>query len=112
MDQYGQPLRARVELWYPDLDEPVTEELGEELTGAAIYDRQLFHAVHSDHTGYYSLEAIPGTWLVRVSNGPEYTIEEFKVTADEIDGSRERDGRRHDITLEQLYERWGYDLEA
>lgn len=112
-DQYGRPLRARVELWYPDLDIPVTEELGQPVTGAASYDRQLFHAVHSDPTGYYNLEAIPGTWLVRVSRGPEYTMEEFQVTVEALAvGGRERDGQRRDVTLELLYERWGYNLEA
>ena len=111
-DQFGRTLRARVELWYPDLDTPVTEELGMEVTGAAIYDRQLFHAGHSDETGFYHLEAIPGTWLVRISKGPEYTIAEFEVVVHEIDGTREMDGQRHDVVLEMLYERWGFDPET
>lgn len=110
-DQYGKPLPARVELWYPDLDKPVVEEFGTEVTGAAIYDRQLFHAVHSNNRGWYNLEAIPGTWLVRVSRGPEYEVEEFEVVVEEIDGGRERDGQRHDVTLDLMYDKWGYDIE-
>lgn len=80
-DQYGQLLRARVELWYPNLDVPVTQELGQVVTGAASYERQLFQAVHADPTGHYHLETIPGRWLVRVSKGPEYMLHEFEVTA-------------------------------
>ena len=112
-DQYGRPLRARVELWYPDLNEPVMQELGQDVTGAASYDRQLFQAVHADPTGHYHLEAIPGRWLVRVSKGPEYMLHEFEVTVVTLaTGDRERDGQRHDVTLELLYERWGVHLEG
>jgi hypothetical protein len=97
-DQDGQPLPARVELWYP---EPgyITEEGGKPVPRREQTARQLFHADFANAKGWYAVTAFPGTWLVRVTAGPEYSTREFIVQVAE----RENDGQRHDIALTRLY---------
>lgn len=105
IDQDGNPLPARVELWYADLA-PITEELGENVSADEQWNRNLFHATFSTEKGWYRLEAPAGKWLVRVSKGPEYEVKETIVTVNKTTdrGRPETDGVRLDWTLAHLYD--------
>jgi|GEM_PF-844154 len=99
VDQSGKPIVARVELWYPELG-LVTTEMGQALPRGEQYQRDLFHSAYSNEDGWYSMEAIEGDWLVRVTKGPEYEIKETRISV----AKGENDGRRIDWTLAHLYD--------
>ena len=84
VDQDGDPLVARAELWYSNLS-PITQELGENVSEGEEWMRNLHHATFSTQDGWYRLEAPAGEWLVRISKGPEYTVKEAVVTIDEAE---------------------------
>jgi hypothetical protein len=73
VDQDGDPLVARAELWYSNLS-PITQELGENVSEGEEWMRNLHHATFSTQDGWYRLEAPAGEWLVRISKGPERMV--------------------------------------
>lgn len=97
-DKKGNPIKARVELWYADMG-LVEEENGEALPMSEQYQRNLYHVDFSDDDGWYHVNAPDGEWLLRFSKGPEWEIEEHVVQVS--DG--ELDGKRLDISLRHLY---------
>lgn len=104
VDEDGNPVVARVELWYSDLS-PITQEVGENVSEGEQWMRNLHHATFSSQEGWYRLEAPAGKWLVKVSKGPEYTVEEAIVTIKKgADGRSESDGERMDWMLSHLYD--------
>lgn len=107
-DERGRPVQAMVELWYYDISQPITVEERDggprSIPMDEQYQRTLFHTDFTTPNGWYHVTAIEGDWLVRVHKGPEWTIEEFKVTVRSIDGTTELDGQRHDVTLNHLYD--------
>ena len=98
-DQFGEPMQARVELWYADIG-LIEEELGEALPMSEQYQRNLFHAGYANEEGWFHVTAVAGSWLLRVSKGPEYEI--FEMPIEISDG--ELDGQRINVVLEQLYD--------
>lgn len=116
VNEKGDPIVARVELWYADIDlEGISEEYGIEIPESSRYLRQLFHQDVSDEKGWYYVTGVPGEYILRITRGPEWEIVEIPITIREMtraNGStyRELDGQRHDITLSRLYnlEKYGW----
>jgi hypothetical protein len=109
VNRSGEPVVARVELWYEDISiDGVSEEYGTPVPEADKFQRQLFHSDYSDERGWYHVTAFPGEYILRVSKGPEWEIVEIPIMVEEMDRPdgtpyRELDGQRHDITLRRLY---------
>ena len=104
VDDDGNPLPARVELWYANLT-PIAEEMGENISESEQWMRNLFHAAHTTEKGWYRLEAPAGQWLVRVSRGPEYEIKEAMVTVNKTaENKTDTASVRMDWTLNHLYD--------
>jgi hypothetical protein len=107
-DQNGKPVRAMVELWYYDISQPITVEERDggprSIPLAEQYQRTLFQTDFTTDKGWYHVDAVAGEWLVRVHKGPEWSIEEYRVTVRTFNGTPELDGQRHDIKLRQLYD--------
>jgi hypothetical protein len=107
-DEHGKPVRAMVELWYHDISQPITVEERDggprSIPLAEQYQRTLYQTDFTTEKGWYHVDAIAGDWLVRVHKGPEWSIEEFRVTVRNINGTTELDGQRHDVKLEHLYD--------
>ena len=104
VDQDGDPLVARAELWYSNLS-PITQELGENVSEGEEWMRNLHHATFSTQDGWYRLEAPAGEWLVRISKGPEYTVKEAVVKINKAaDDRSESGGERMDWMLSHLYD--------
>src|SRR5688572_4730981 len=107
-DEHGRPVRAMVELWYYDISQPITVEERDggprSIPLAEQYQRTLFQTDFTTEKGWYHVDAVAGDWLVRVHKGPEWSIEEFRVTVRNINGTPELDGQRHDVKLDHLYD--------
>ncbi|MCL0059952.1 CehA/McbA family metallohydrolase [Dehalococcoidia bacterium] len=101
-DENGNPIIARVELWYAELGR-ITEELGEEVPERVQFARNLFHAGYSDARGRYYLNAPPGEWLIKVSKGPEWEVKTFRHSVRDIQPRWSVASHRMDVTLRQLY---------
>ncbi|MCL0052489.1 CehA/McbA family metallohydrolase [Peptococcaceae bacterium] len=96
-DENGNPIIARVELWR------ITEELGKEVPEEVQFACDLFHAGYSDANGWYSLNAPPGGWLIRVSKGPEWEVKTFRHSIRDIQLCESVASHRLDVTLRRLY---------
>jgi hypothetical protein len=116
VNEKGEPIVARVELWYADINlDGIAEEYGTPTPEDKKYARQLFHSDFSNEKGWYHVNAFPGEYILLISKGPEWEIIEIPITVEEMEranGSlyRELDGQRHDITLKRLYnlQKWGW----
>lgn len=109
IDEEGNPVIARVELWYRELGE-IADEEGKPTPPQYKYTRNLFHSDFSDEKGWYHVTGFPGEYILRISKGPEWEIREIPVDIRMIErplgqgSTTELDGQRIDVTLKRLYD--------